>query len=215
MVVAARLVAVLAPAAILVASVLGLSADFVARLGTAPLSDPMPRTAIVFTGQFDRIRAGLDLLAAGRVDKLLISGVNRAAGLDPGQFAEAFDLSPGLRTALATGDIVLGVRAGTTLQNAEEASCWLAHRAGVHDAVLVTSARHMPRASLALQRALPAGFRIVRFASDAEHASDVPGALTSREFGKFLVTSVITLLPRAVWERARIPDCDEMKISAD
>lgn len=173
------------------------------------VSGPMPRTAIVFTGQFDRIHFGIRLLEDQVIDRLLISGVNPRSGLDPDRFEVQFGLSPGLLAAMESGRIILATGANTTLENAVEASCWLALHPDIHDAVLITSRRHMPRASLALERALPAGFTIIRAVSDVKGGHEQLPALLE-EFPKFVVTWIVTMFPMSIWPAEPISICMEI-----
>lgn len=103
---------------------------------------------VVLTGGPDRIEAGLNLLAAGRAPRLLVSGVGggaeladlaRRVGLDPGPLAER---------------VSLGRTATSTRTNAMETAEW-ARQYQVHRLLVVTAAFHMPRALLELRRRLP------------------------------------------------------------
>lgn len=179
-----------------------LVADFRARMDFRFDADLAPRTGVVFTGQVDRILFGLRLLEDHRLDRLFISGVNPGAGLEPRQFAEAFPSSPRVRAYIDDGVILLGDRARDTLQNAQETSCWLARHPEIQAVTLITSRYHMPRASLALQRALPAGFRITPATPNSLGEGEA-ASTEAREFAKFVATWAITLLPRSIWEESR------------
>lgn len=180
-------------------------ADFDSR--STPADAPLPMVAVVFTGQYDRIETGLSLMQTGKINRLLVSGVNGKAGLDVTTFAEQFDLSPLLRDALASDRITLASGAGTTLENALETACWLAANPGIRHIALITSARHMPRASLALERAIAGAIEVRRTPSDDE------GPLSARshwaaEFPKFVGTWLITALAKRFWpgeEKYRCP----------
>jgi uncharacterized SAM-binding protein YcdF (DUF218 family) len=94
-----------------------------------------------------RIAAGIDLMSAGRGQRLLISGVNPDVDMD--------DL-----VALAGGSpdiyaccVDIGYRAETTIGNAEETAAWAYERGYTH--LIVTSDYHMARSLLLLQRAMP------------------------------------------------------------
>ena len=117
-----------------------------------PATSPLP--GVVFTGQFVRVYAGLDLLARGHVAPLLISGANAGAGIRVAGFADQFQLSATLRTALAAGALVLSVDANNTIENAHDTQRWLSTLAPGQPVVLITSKFHMPRASLALEQTL-------------------------------------------------------------
>ena len=151
-----------------------------------PPSDAFPVNAVVFTGQFDRVRAGLAFLASGEIQHLLISGVNRGAGIHPERFATQFSLGKDMRTALSQGRLVLGVHATTTLENAAETRCWLR---GIHHEgpiLLITGTAHMPRASIALEHALP-GTEVRRITVDKEEREGLRGAVF-HEFAKYGAT---------------------------
>lgn len=183
-----------------------LGADFLRRSTPAALPASLPDTAIVFTGQFDRVEAGLALLEREQVGMLFISGVNRRAGIRPEGFAEQFALSPGLRDVLAQGRIILASDADTTLENAIEAACWLAQQAQTRTVVLITHRYHMPRASLALERAMPWQITIVPIFPEQV----LPGterAFVLREAFAFVATRVITLLPSSLWPGEISSDC--------
>lgn len=169
--------------------------DFVQRSSREAVALPQHNTAVVFTGQFDRVELGLALLEEGRVDRLFISGVNAGAGIARQGFAAQFRLSPRLLAALDAGQIILAVDANSTLQNARETACWLERHPDIRVVVLVTSRQHMPRASLALERAVPRTTAVLRL-SPAELSTGPSAAPELSEFAKFSATWMITLLPR-------------------
>ncbi|UOK72813.1 YdcF family protein [Ancylobacter polymorphus] len=160
----------------------------------------MAPTAIVFTGQPDRIERALELMEEGRVARILVSGANRPGGVDPTRFARQFRLSPRLVSALSAGDIVLATEANSTLENAIETSCWLSRHPEIDEVTLITSSTHMARASLALERALHGRVEVRRLTSDRNCPTcEGPKRLPLAEFGTFLATWLITLLPQARW----------------
>jgi uncharacterized SAM-binding protein YcdF (DUF218 family) len=180
--------------------------SFQSRIQSGLDRNAVPRTAIVFTGQFDRIRFALGLMDEGGIDRLFISGVNPGAGIVPARFAAQFALSPRLASALAAGDIVLATEANTTLENAIETACWLRRHPEIRQVALITSQRHMARASLALERALPAGRHIARLPSDQFAGSGLSAGQLS-EFVKFSATWLITLMPKAAWPVNSLNSC--------
>lgn len=114
--------------------------------------------AVVFTGAFERVDAGLQLLRAGVVPRLYISGVNADAGILPEGFVAQFqgrNLDIADFPRLVACCVAWGTRADNTLQNARDVECW-AHRHGVTGPLLlITSRLHMARAFRALRNALP------------------------------------------------------------
>lgn len=196
-----RVVAAGAAIAFVLAGLNGLSSRLWAAGGAGSSPRPLPRTAIVFTGQFDRIRLGLRLLEDRAIDRLFISGVNRGAGLDPDRFKAQFGLSPQLIEDMKSGHLVLATGANTTWENAAEAACWLARHPDIREVVLVTSRRHMARASLALEAALPGGITVTGLASDPD-AAEEPQAASLVEHAKLIATWIGARLPWAAWSAA-------------
>lgn len=162
-------------------------------------SDPSRTDAIVvLTGGRLRLEAGLDLLGAGRAQKLFVSGVNphvdrielmRVAG-----HADDEDLNR----------IVIGHDADNTLGNARETAGWM-QQEGYSSLRLVTSWYHMQRSLLEFQRAMPQT-RIVAEPVFAGHEGEAwfgwidVGMLTVSEYDKYLATlvwpEIATIWPR-------------------
>lgn len=114
------------------------------------VADPGTRTdaIVVLTGGAERIKTGLDLLAAGDAERLLITGVHREVTV-----AEILRLAPGVPESLSQR-IDLGYEANNTSGNAAEAARWIkAH--GYRSLRLVTSNYHLPRSMLEFRRVLP------------------------------------------------------------
>jgi len=133
-----------------------IAADFTRRLETSvSAGGDLPRNAVVFTGQYARIHTGLDLLRAGRIERLFISGVNPGAGIQIDRFADQFNLDGALRRSLSTDRLTLGPAAKTTWGNGLETRCWMRRRGGTSPVLLITSRTHMPRASLTLELMIP------------------------------------------------------------
>lgn len=127
-----------------------LGAGFVWFAAEAARPGHPPRHAdgiVVLTGGPERIEAGLRLLAAGRADRLLISGVHGAELADLTRRA-GVDLAPFLDR------VTLGRAATSTHTNALEAAEWN-RRAPAASLIIVTAGFHMPRALAELRRALP------------------------------------------------------------
>jgi uncharacterized SAM-binding protein YcdF (DUF218 family) len=152
---------------------------------------------VVLTGGRLRLEAGLDLLGAGRAQKLFVSGVNphvdrvelmRVAGHAGG------DLSR----------VVIGHDADNTLGNARETAGWM-HQQGYRSLRLVTSWYHMQRSLLEFERAMPDTMIVAEpvFPGPIEggdHWLDV-ALLTLNEYDKYLATLVRPAVQK-VWPRA-------------
>jgi len=115
---------------------------------SSPPQDARADGIVVLTGGRDRVQGAVDLLEQGRGRRLLISGVHpatRAVDIRKHTFGE-----PGLFDCC----VDLGHRAETTVGNAREAADWA--RANRFDSlIVVTSAYHMPRSMVELDRVLP------------------------------------------------------------
>jgi len=103
---------------------------------------------VVLTGGPLRLKAGLELLEAGKAKKLFVSGVSRQV-----------DLSELLRTAQTSPAAVaccvaLGHEATDTTGNAVETRLWMEHE-GFHSLRLVTANYHMQRSLLEFRYAMP------------------------------------------------------------
>lgn len=121
--------------------------DGIARL--APPPGIRAEGIVALTGGAARIDGALALLANGRGERLLISGVNPAVGrreiarLVEREQRQAFD-----------GSVDLGHRARDTVGNADEARAWV-EKNGFRSLIVVTSDYHMPRSMIELARAMP------------------------------------------------------------
>lgn len=174
---------------------LSLVFSFGCRLRDTAGSDHLPDTAVVFTGQFDRIEEAIDLLAEGRIRRIFISGVNSGAGLSTQTFARQFGLSQTLKEGLGSGIITLATGAQDTIENAIETSCWLNRNARSQKVLLITSNIHMPRASLLLEQASGQVVERLSTSSSRIEADD----LHSREFGRFAASWIMAFLPARLW----------------
>jgi uncharacterized SAM-binding protein YcdF (DUF218 family) len=154
------------------------------------------KVGIVFTGAHERIHAGLDLLAAGAVQRLFISGANPDAGVWLSEFKRQFG-GPA-KDGLIDCCVEFGELAETTFQNGLESRCWL-EAAGIREpVVLVTSANHLPRSMAALSY-FSRVETIVPFPVP-EVLPSPEEALRSKtsEFVKFLGTWVALRAPRSL-----------------
>ena len=130
-----------------------LAADFFlfARRAAALEPDPAARgdAVVALTGGSGlRIAAGVQLVAEGRGERLLISGVHPDVTMQ-----DLIDLAGG--DAQVWGCCVdIGHTAETTLGNADETAAW-AYESGYDELVVVTSDYHMARSLLVLQDAMP------------------------------------------------------------
>lgn len=104
--------------------------------------------AVALTGGADRIADAVELLANGKVDRLLITGVNPSTSR-----AEIAKQAPAAR-ALFACCIELGYDAANTIGNAAETERWVrTHH--IRSLIVVTSNYHMPRAMAEIGSALP------------------------------------------------------------
>jgi uncharacterized SAM-binding protein YcdF (DUF218 family) len=147
-----------------------LLAGFAFFLGQSRARPEMPARhtdgIAVLTGGPERVEVGLRLLAAGRAEHLIVSGVGRSAELAdlarsnniagsalPGAEAEP-PPAPGAPPGLATPAVTLGRLATSTWGNGQEIAAW-AREKNVRSLRVVTAGYHMPRALLELRRNLP------------------------------------------------------------
>ncbi|WP_093094605.1 YdcF family protein [Shimia aestuarii] len=193
-VLAYRLLSIVGAAALFLAFLLF---TFMYRTNEYETRVALPPTAIVFTGDFDRIHLGLELLVSEQVERVFITGVNGDAGLKTDRFAKQFGLNPDQASWITSGKIVLAPDAHTTFENALEAACWLDNQRQPDAVTLITSPEHMARASIALQRGI-APVNVFRLAAGDPKNHD-RFKIDLVEFSKFTATWVVTLLPRALW----------------
>jgi uncharacterized SAM-binding protein YcdF (DUF218 family) len=103
---------------------------------------------VVLTGGADRVETGLRMLADGRADRLLVSGVAHGAELAALAHLAGVDPVP------LSDRVTLGHAASTTRGNAAETAAW-ARLHQVRTLIVVTGFYHMPRALAELSRASP------------------------------------------------------------
>jgi uncharacterized SAM-binding protein YcdF (DUF218 family) len=156
--------------------------------------------AVVLTGAYERVDAGLQLLHAGKVPRLYVSGVNGNAGITPKGFVPLF--GPRNPAIIGLQELVdccveWGELADNTLQNARDVECWAARRRVEGPLLLVTGRTHMARARASLRSALP-GREILAY--PVEEAESDEGELRYRaiQYSKFLLTLVLAPLQRVI-----------------
>ncbi|MGX5845868.1 YdcF family protein [Mesorhizobium sp. PL10] len=114
---------------------------------TTPANPAKADAIIVLTGGQARLDAALDLLASGKGERLLISGVHPSASRRQLQAATGGD------KALFSCCIDIDRAALDTIGNAEESAKWVeSHAYG--SVILVTNNYHMPRSLLEMGRLL-------------------------------------------------------------
>ncbi len=127
------------------------AAGFVWFVRATQRTPPLPVHAdgiVALTGGADRVTAAFHLLAGGRADHMLVTGIGGGAGLH--------ELTDPARVSVhdVADHVTLGRGAASTHGNAAETAAW-ASANGIHSIILVTAFYHMPRAMLEMRRALP------------------------------------------------------------
>ncbi len=110
--------------------------------------DSVTDAIVVLTGGSLRVESGLQLLAAGKAQKLVVTGVH--PGVEIGQLLRASGQEP----ERAACCIALGHDASSTQGNAQETAAF-ARANDIRSLRLVTAGYHMPRSLLEFTRALP------------------------------------------------------------
>jgi uncharacterized SAM-binding protein YcdF (DUF218 family) len=116
---------------------------------------------VVLTGGAKRLERGLDLLARGRADRLLISGVDRT--VRPRDLARRYNVNE----ALFKCCIDLGRESVDTRSNGVETARWVKRRK-LKTIRLVTTDWHMPRARFELSRQLGDDVMVLSDAVESE-----------------------------------------------
>lgn len=127
-------------------------AGYLGFLGAVIMQKPGPDTKtdaiVVVTGGAGRIRTGLELLASGKVQNLMISGVDKKVGL-----SEIYSMWDGDSHAVECC-VTLGHEASNTKENAAETLQWVRDNE-FKSLRLVTSNYHIPRTRMEFRRAMP------------------------------------------------------------
>jgi uncharacterized SAM-binding protein YcdF (DUF218 family) len=156
---------------------------------------------VALTGGASRITDAVELLTAGRGQRLLISGVNPST--TPG---ELIRLTPELEKLFACC-VDLGHQALNTTGNAMEIAQWTREHQ-FHSIIVVTSAWHMPRALVELDREL-AGVELIPHAVVSDRMRDEPW-WTNPQTVRLLLVEYVKYL--ATYARIRL---DVFEQSAD
>jgi uncharacterized SAM-binding protein YcdF (DUF218 family) len=157
---------------------------FVHRAESPGMAPPHTDGMVAFTGGPDRVETALRLLAEGRADRLLLSGIGGGAELAELAHRAGVDPRP-----LATR-VTIDRSATTTRGNAAETAAW-ARDNGIHSLLVVTASYHMPRALTELARALPEAtlYPLPVVPPERPDRTAVPLRLVAEEYLKFLATT--------------------------
>lgn len=154
-------------------------ASFLNEIKTVRVTKTRADGIVVLTGGLGRVDAGIDALAEGRGQRLLISGAN--ADLQPQTILAATRLSLELQHCC----VDLDQHAGDTVGNVRESVLW-AEQHGFRSLLVITSDYHLPR-TLALFAAANKNLRI--------HPWPVPSGLSplalAHEFNKYMWTRIL------------------------
>lgn len=180
---------------------------FGAFVATIPRSEQKPAApvdgVVALTGGAQRISEAADLVAGGKAQRLLISGVNEKAARE-----EIIRHTPQLRAMMACC-VDLDHRARNTIGNAIEARRW-ARQKGYGSLAIVTSSYHMPRTLAEFRHAMPdirlEPVPVIVEPLDVEHWYVHPSALRiiTAEYGKFLAAR-LRMLVEIDPEQSRLP----------
>lgn len=158
---------------------------FVHIVGRPAQIPPHTDGIVAFTGGPERVETALRLLADGRAERLLLSGIGGGAEL--GELAHRAGVDPLPLAARVTIDR----SATSTHANAAETAAW-ARANGIRSLLVVTSSYHMPRALAELARALPeaALYPLPVVRPERADRATTPLRLIAEEYMKFLATTV-------------------------
>jgi len=156
---------------------------------THRLVDPPPPHTdgiVALTGGAGRVELALHLLATGRADRLLLSGIGGGTDL------ATLGRRAGIDTVPLAVRITLGRYAASTRGNGVETAAW-AEQNHIGSLIVVTAAYHMPRALAELRQGLPDVqlFPLPVGSSDAHGAMEkgVSLRLEAAEYTKYLLTA--------------------------
>ena len=128
--------------------------DFGRRTFSNYHDEQLPGVAVVFTGQFNRLAKGFELLDSGDIDRLVVSGFNPNAGLTFDKLGYRFKLPQHQFVSwLAEGKLVLRTQANSTFENVIETRRVFTEYPS-NSLILITGQCHMPRASALLEAEL-------------------------------------------------------------
>jgi uncharacterized SAM-binding protein YcdF (DUF218 family) len=148
---------------------------------------PLPSHAdgiVALTGGPGRVETALHLLAEGRANRLLITGIGGGADLPTLGHLTGIDVD------VLAPRITLGRYAASTRGNGVETAAW-AEQYRIVSLIVVTAGYHMPRALIELHAALPGVtlYPVAVQTPDRPVGAPRPGLrLEAEEYAKFLFT---------------------------
>ena len=174
-------------AAGLLAGAIGLAggfAWFVHQAGLPALAPDHTDGIVAFTGGPERVETALRLLATGRAERLLLSGIGGGAELSELAHRAGVDPRP------LASRVTIDRSAATTRGNASDTADW-ARANGLRSLLVVTASYHMPRAMAELARALPevALYAMPVVLVDRPDRPVAPLRLMAEEYIKYLATT--------------------------
>lgn len=161
---------------------------------TTPANPAKADAIIVLTGGQSRLDAAMDLLASGKGERLLISGVHPSASRHQLQAATGGDIR------LFSCCVDIDRAALDTIGNAEESAKWVRSH-GYSSVILVTNNYHMPRSLLEMGRLLRNArlvpYPVVNSSLDNGGWLTKPGAfrVLFTEYNKYLLALGRIVLP--------------------
>jgi len=137
---------------------------------------------VALTGGPERVETALRLLADGRADRLLLSGIGGGAELPELAHRAGVDPLP------LAPRVTIDRNAATTKGNALATAGW-ARSNNIQSLLVVTATYHMPRALTELARTLPGVTLHPLPVAPPERSTEAPLRLMAEEYIKFLVTA--------------------------